>query len=680
MLTVEQQLSIISRAWGDQEGWVFFPWISGTAPGGKARRKDWHELEGETFEWPRDRHRILSHMKRHKNDDLFWSCNLFEHPRRHLEYAMDQAALWADLDEVDPDSIETELKPSVAWETSPGRYQALWLLDQAYMGLSWHGNENHRLTAWLDADDGGWDTTQVLRIPGWRNHKAEYREDNNGPVPGRLVWNDPELRYTKDYFDEALPEIEKLHPDEIYEEDVDRIDRATLWEETRLKLPRAVRKLFEDKNQDPDDGDRSSTLWYMTRCLADIGLTTTEIVALTRESVWNKFGDRANELTYLIHEATKAIAQRSDETLKKLEEESREKPTPQKLFDLIRDVKTPEFLVRHFLARGSCGFIAGQPKSFKSWFGLDLACSVASGSPFLNEFLIPHGGPVLYVQEEDPLPMLKRRVTQVMAHKDSWLPRNVNGKVVNVPEPEPEIKAIVREGLVISDLSWQAWLSDQLEQGYDGDGEKPYALVILDPLMMVAGDVDDNKAQAMTSEIFRPLKQLAERFEVAIILVHHMRKGKSEETRGGQLMLGSVANHAWAECSLYLSLTDHTNEVEVHLENKYTVSRRFLVRHISSKTEWNPQVVDKTMADAPSSEFMLAENGERPPKKPRVLGNRALSTLQEMDGDDWISTKYLADVSGLTRDGVMKSLNRAVRDGLVDRQRVGRTVHWKLRG
>ena len=86
----------------------------------------------------------------------------------------DEHALWADLDEVDPESIK-DYRPSIAWESSPGRYQALWLAASGdFQGASWPGNENQQLTYYVGADRSGWDTTQLLRIPGWINHCLLY--------------------------------------------------------------------------------------------------------------------------------------------------------------------------------------------------------------------------------------------------------------------------------------------------------------------------------------------------------------------------------------------------------------------------------------------------------------------------------------------------------------------------
>src|SRR5690606_8075578 len=90
--------------------------------------------------------------------------------------------LWADLDEVDPNTCDP--KPHVAWETSTGRYAALWYLDEARDAQEvLHVNRN--LTNFLGADPGGWDLTQVLRVPGTVNRKYGHEQR------GVLLWHVP---------------------------------------------------------------------------------------------------------------------------------------------------------------------------------------------------------------------------------------------------------------------------------------------------------------------------------------------------------------------------------------------------------------------------------------------------------------------------------------------------------
>lgn len=102
--------------------------------------------------------------------DVYFCPNLFARPKRRKELVLPSAFLYADLDRVPPRAEGAELSPSMAWESSPGRYQALWELDK-YLRREDHEVLNKQLTYALGADKGGWDITQVLRVPGTINHK-----------------------------------------------------------------------------------------------------------------------------------------------------------------------------------------------------------------------------------------------------------------------------------------------------------------------------------------------------------------------------------------------------------------------------------------------------------------------------------------------------------------------------
>jgi len=663
-LAPEQQLSLISKAWGKQRGYCFFPHIDGSAKDKSERRTSYHE--GPAFFWPREREKILDHLRAHADDDVYWCPSLFEDRRRVMELAMDEHALWADLDGVNPATIDDELRPTIAWETSPGNYQALWIITGGDMqGASWPGNENQRLTYYLGADASGWDTTQLLRIPGWRNHKPDYRHNGNTYVEGRLLWSNGR-RYLPDSF-EDLPEVQTFSEVQtVLEDEVNHIDRHEVWGRVRLKLPHRARELFSAREA---VGDRSEQLWWMMRCLADVGCSATEIVALVRPTAWNKFEGRQDELKRLTIEASKAIAQRTQDVVEDIEAERQERPDPQNLFTMVKEARAPEWIVKDLFAVGTCGFIAGQPKLFKSWFALDLALSVSTGIPFLDHFPIRHKGPVLYIQEEDGLPMVKSRLDKVWPGKQADKMKMAGGYLVwdpADPRDEPQINAMVRAGITITDPGWQSWLDEQLEKGYDGE---PYRMVLLDPLMMLAGEVDENRSQEMTQKLFRPLKQLAEKHNVAMIVVHHMKKGDNDKpTRGGQMLLGSVANHAWSEDSLYIKFT-RGGDVLVERESKNTTGGTFKVTRLRNK-QWTPTVVDDRLDEGSvpeARETHPSSNGNGRSGKLRGRKSPALTAMQELGPGLAHSTKLVAEAMGISVGGARRQLIRLTESGTIQR-------------
>jgi len=405
--------------------------------------------------------------------------------------AMDEHALWADLDEADPREIR-DYPPTIAWESSPGRYQALWLASEGdFQGASWPGNENQRLSYLLGADLSGWDTTQLLRLPGWPNFKPDRVEANGGKPPkGRVLWSAGQMYTVDDFHD--LPPVQGAVSSELteaLESEVEGIDRLKVLAHLKLKLNHTARDLLNAKEV---SGDRSAQMWYLMRCLADAGGSITEIVAIIRPLVWNKFVGRADEMKRLIAEASKAVASRSEEVIEELEEEG-ERKKPQRLGDLLRNIKRPVWLVEGVLTEGACGFIAGEPKTWKSWVGYDLALSVATGADFLGHFPVRNPGPVLYIQEEDPPPVLKTRGAKIWSSKtiDKFELAGDQGLFWLPPAQEstfdPDIDGYVQQGVVISDDAWQMWLDETIEEGMTlEDKTEPYRLMVIDTLMMTA--------------------------------------------------------------------------------------------------------------------------------------------------------------------------------------------------
>lgn len=659
----------MARTWGGKsaKGYCFFPWIdreeqvrAGT------RRAGYHE--GKGFLWPRDEVKIVKHLESHEEHDVYWCPMLFEIPRRDRHEAMDEHALWADLDEVDPRTIE-DYPPSAAWETSPGRYQAVWNFDigEALIGASWPGKENQALTYYVGADNSGWDTTQLLRIPGWKNHKVDRIQENGEPPEGRLLWRDGRSYSVEEFRD--LPNVEDLRTTQTeltgaLEQEIDGVDRADVWSRVKLKLTQRTRELYSAREA---EGDRSARLWELERSLADAGCTLAEIVALVRETVWNKHADRADELRVLISEASKAIAQRPEDVVEALEEELEEVDfTLGPLEELIRDAKQPVWIVDGILTEGACGFIAGEPKAFKSWIALDLTLSVATGAHFLNHFRVERPGPVLYIQEEDPLPVIKKRYAQVLENKRADRVKLVDDGVIWEPSElkgngnAPPVMGAVQQGVVISKESWQIRLDETLEHGWKGE---PYRLMIIDTLMMTAGDVEETRAQDMTTKIFKPLKVLARKHNVAIIVVHHMRKSGKDgfQQRGGQLMLGSVANHAWSEDSLYVRRS--RKNLIMEFESKSAPEARHKIENINNR-EWAPVIVE-------NSTDPVGETTHTEPKQPSSSTRVDVLAVIEGAGKP-LTARDLVDRTDLTQASAYRALRTLKEQGLIKEQEVGR--------
>jgi len=76
------------------------------------------------------------------------------------------------------------------------------------------------------------------------------------------------------------------------------------------------------------------------------------------------------------------------------------------------------WLVRPLWSHLAVGFIAGHPKAGKSWLALDVAVSVASGTPCLGRFPVEQPGRALVYLAEDALPRVRERIAALCAARD----------------------------------------------------------------------------------------------------------------------------------------------------------------------------------------------------------------------------------------------------------------------
>src|SRR5271156_1869752 len=75
------------------------------------------------------------------------------------------------------------------------------------------------------------------------------------------------------------------------------------------------------------------------------------------------------------------------------------------------------WLVEGLWGASSVGVIGGAPKCSKTWLGLDMALSVATGTPCLGKYAVPRAGPVLVYLAEDALPVVHERVAGMARHR-----------------------------------------------------------------------------------------------------------------------------------------------------------------------------------------------------------------------------------------------------------------------
>jgi hypothetical protein len=198
-------------------------------------------------------------IRDHARHDIYFCVHGFSKPQRRACYALPSKLLWADLDAIDPRSLTIE--PTIAWQTSRGRYSAIWRCDEEpTRGLRRGFN-----AALGEGVDPGWHLTKVLRLWGTRNYKYDP------PQRVTLLWDDgPTYR---------LRDLKK------YEADDDGGGGGHASGPIKLLDARRVaakykRKFDSDLMDTAMRGKRSDVIWKLGKQLQAVGATADEIATL----------------------------------------------------------------------------------------------------------------------------------------------------------------------------------------------------------------------------------------------------------------------------------------------------------------------------------------------------------------------------------------------------------------
>jgi hypothetical protein len=599
---VTKTLEFLKRVWTDRRSWVDIP-----------SKINGHWIPW-SIEWPdADLAAIRITTAVADDEDVYFSPAQYKNRGRRYEDVLPTYWLWADLDRVTPEACaEAGFTPTLAWASSPQRYQALWELDHA---CSPAGIErlNRQMTYTLGADKSGWDLTQVLRVPGTRNYK----------YPGG-----PEVQV-------CLVTDEIYHPRALLNKlrAAGRFDPPSIASPLRASdrgerpgavavVPVQAKVLLGARDDQVVEGERSHQIWKLECLLAEAGFDQEGIYELVSESAWNKWKDVNTGESRLRREIDKAIRHVGDNGRGRREvggvsaqvldgevvehglsdqrngrdnrlaeaavseaevlPEEVSSPSPFVAYGdfLSAHLEAPRWLIEELWTAKSHGMIGGEPKAMKSMLSLALGMSVASGRPFLmdRKYRVGTKGPVLIIQEEnDPWRMqdLMRKMAAFYGLLRKWdvqeeeAERGVQAKhISHISFPrELPLKLLNNYGFDMLNEEHRELLEEEIR-------DMSPALVVLDPFYLMCGGADLNRSDQV-APFFKWLIHLKFTYGTAIIVNHHFRKqtANGPQVRSGQRTLGSTTFHAWVASALYSQNTtteeDGKNVAKVKLEREF---------------------------------------------------------------------------------------------------------------
>lgn len=458
---------LVTRVWKGQPGKYFC--ISS-----KSRRGTWKDKF-----FVRSQFRtVQQYVKDNLDKDLYWCPHGFSEAQRLKDYAVLPNLLWADLDEVDPSKVKP--MPTIAWESSPGRFVGLWVTDNAVTE-----EINRRLTYALGADHGGWDITQVLRIPGTTNYK--YKN-----IPRvKTLWSDGPT-YTLKEINKFLPR--KKDPEPNFG------DAIKVFKKYQKKLtPYARREILNGK---PVLGKRSEVLWRLNNDCIEAGMTVDEAFSLLRVSPWNKFAGRRNGDKQLKRELNKVIGQKLATAPIQAKEEA---DSGRFLFTPMEDIEegAVTWVWYPYLARGELTILEGDPGLGKSYLAQMIGLHIVDGKrlPTVKAHKSIKGKVAYFDTENSPGTVTKRRL--------------VDNGCENMKDYFQEDKFFMIDE------------EDSLDSVYEGLEQMKPDLVVFDTINTYIGRADTHKASE-TQQALSYFTEIAKRFDCAVLVLRHLTKSTKE--------------------------------------------------------------------------------------------------------------------------------------------------------
>jgi hypothetical protein len=297
-------------------------------------------------------------------------------------------------------------------------------------------------------------------------------------------------------------------------------------------------------------------------------------------------------------------------------------------FELAPLPEEQRWLLEHLWSAQAVGIIGGEPKSCKSFLALDMAVSIASGTPCLGRFPTRQTGRVLFFPAEDALHVVRDRLDRIC-----------NGR-----------------GLSLSTLDIQVITTPSLRLDLDRDRVlleetvktlAPRAL-LLDPFVRIHR-VDENSC-AEIAPILAYLRDLQRRYQLAVIVVHHAKKGGAH-ARQGQALRGTSEFHGWTDCALYLHRAQE--KLLLTIEHRAAPGQASLPLSLSS----SENTITLSIPDVPLASFPSSSPGQT--IEHALAGAATPLSLRQLRDLCRLRTQTVTDtLSALVQSGrVLKSEN-----------------------
>lgn len=218
------------------------------------------------------------------------------------------------------------------------------------------------------------------------------------------------------------------------------------------------------------------------------------------------------------------------------------------------------WLIDGLWAEEAVGIVGGEPKCCKSFLALDMAVAVASGKACLRRYGVARPGRVLLFAAEDALHIVRARLDGICRAAGVKL-ANIDIQVITAPSVRLDLE-VDRKSLADTVAALQP------------------RLLILDPFVRLHR-IDEN-ISGEVAPLLAYLRELQRRHRLAVVVVHHAKKGAGN-ARAGQALRGSSEFHAWGDSNLYLRRTGE--QLTLAVEQRAAASSTGISLHLRGEGE-----------------------------------------------------------------------------------------------
>jgi archaellum biogenesis ATPase FlaH len=414
------------------------------------------------------------------------------------------------------------LPPSWINTTSLSQHQHVyWKLDSLLTDPDILENLNRTIASELGADNC-WDATRVLRPPETTNYGIGKPDREGKTYPVRVEETNPR-RYPIQNFRQTAsfrPAIRSAMDDIP---DIREVLALHSWDAD----------FYKAFTEDPPYKKRSDVLQFLAFSAAESGFTNEEIYAVIRDADdrWQKYTGRLDREKWLLDHVDRARTKYplGVETLtfegllgtRKTEgtESSTEEVPNQLVFTLAEfmavDAKI-EWMINGLLPKAGYGIIAGQNGIGKSQLGIRLCEAVAEGTDFLlDKWTSKTPGKAMFLSLEMEFAELQEFYRTMLEYGPLF--ENSGDRYLTVP---------IGSAIALDKPDGLKFLEDKLTSF------RPDLLVIDSLSVAMSGNFRDDTP---VLEFNKVMKRIRSKFGVAVVVIHHNRKGQDKKFRYNEL-------------------------------------------------------------------------------------------------------------------------------------------------